>query len=371
MQERFMSFDRGTVYEANGMQYDGSMQGAELVGAVIEEPVYYFIYNVDNYYHFIYDTLPYLYTYLNLSTRPKLLMQYSAPGKSRFIRFVTETLALLGITESDIIIHRPGNLYRSVTIQSSMTHGGFSNEPPCVECFAVYKRLVEAAEHAVPDSEITPRRIYISRRTHLHGDFSNIGTNYTQRRKMMSEDLLVTELERRGFVEVFCENMTMADKIVMFARAEYVVGAIGGGMCNLLFSGASGTATGTTTKSLVLLSPCFMEINSRFRFSMDHTQIKYCHDYRLITLCDHTPPIARYMRVQVIISGIYGEIEDMVGTEVKVKLASSTAVSVSTDAATEVLFNLTQLRILDGGLNSPWDIDVTAALRLLDETLTS
>ena len=33
---------------------------------IINENVFFFIYNFDNYYHFLYDTLPYLYTYFEL-----------------------------------------------------------------------------------------------------------------------------------------------------------------------------------------------------------------------------------------------------------------------------------------------------------------
>ena len=32
----------------------------------VETPVFFFIYNVENYYHFIYDTLPYLYYYFEV-----------------------------------------------------------------------------------------------------------------------------------------------------------------------------------------------------------------------------------------------------------------------------------------------------------------
>lgn len=368
MQEQFMSFGRGTIYEANGMSCSDDLyveNNTQLT--VINDPVYYFIYNFDNYYHFIYDALPYLYSYLllPLENRPKLLMQYSAPGKTGFNRFVVETLEQLGVKKEDIIVHTPGNLYKNVTIQSSMTHGGHSNEPPCNECYYVYNKLVESAIiGACSQFANSPKRIYISRRTHLHGDFSNIGTDYTQRRKMISEDELVDKLTSKfGFVEVFGENMTMTEKILTFANAEYVVGAIGGGMCNLLFSRKS-------TKSLVLLSPCFMEINTRFKYSMDHTDIKYCDDYWLIKLNQHDA-LAKYMRVQVVETGVYGEIEDVIDGKIKVKLASSSAVSVSASSVDQTceLFDHEQLRILDGGLNSPWDINVDSAIKIVAVSL--
>ena len=45
----------------------------------VNDPVFFFIYNTDNYYHFIYDTLPYLITYNHLKSdisNLKLLMNY-------------------------------------------------------------------------------------------------------------------------------------------------------------------------------------------------------------------------------------------------------------------------------------------------------
>ena len=63
-------------------------------------PVFYFIYNTDNYYHFVYDTLPYLISYLNLKDKIsdlKLIMNYSNSTMNEFYKFVSEFLDLLGI----------------------------------------------------------------------------------------------------------------------------------------------------------------------------------------------------------------------------------------------------------------------------------
>ena len=48
-----------------------------------------------------------------------------------------------------------------------------------------------------------PKLVYISRRTWINKDKSNIGTDYTNRRKMMNEDLLVEELTKLGFYRNF------------------------------------------------------------------------------------------------------------------------------------------------------------------------
>ena len=68
---------------------------------VINIPVFYFVYNTDNYYHFIYDTLPYLITFNHLrSNIPnlKLLMNYPNKSMDNFYLFVKEFLEILDIT---------------------------------------------------------------------------------------------------------------------------------------------------------------------------------------------------------------------------------------------------------------------------------
>ena len=57
--EMFMSLGRGTVYEET-MHYEGDIKNSHFM---YNTDVYYFVYNMANYYHFIYDTLPYLYSY--------------------------------------------------------------------------------------------------------------------------------------------------------------------------------------------------------------------------------------------------------------------------------------------------------------------
>ena len=57
--ERFMSLDRGTVYESN-MEWKCINKN---INKIETTPVFYFVYNCANYFHWIYDTVPYLYSY--------------------------------------------------------------------------------------------------------------------------------------------------------------------------------------------------------------------------------------------------------------------------------------------------------------------
>lgn len=67
------------------------------------------------------------------------------------------------------------------------------------------------------------KRIYISR--------SKRGL-----RSILNEDLLMEFLSQYGFKKFCLETMSMAEKIELFYDAEYVIGAYGAGMANLVFS---------------------------------------------------------------------------------------------------------------------------------------
>lgn len=55
-------------------------------------------------------------------------------------------------------------------------------------------------------------------------------------RSILNEDLLMEFLSQYGFKKFCLETMSMADKIELFYDAEYVIGAYGAGMANLIFS---------------------------------------------------------------------------------------------------------------------------------------
>ena len=64
IKESFMSLNKDHTYDTN-LKYN-FVKPEHLYDNFIDCDLFYFIYNVDNYYHFIYDTLPYLYGYLHL-----------------------------------------------------------------------------------------------------------------------------------------------------------------------------------------------------------------------------------------------------------------------------------------------------------------
>lgn len=312
-----------------------------LPSEVYTDPVFFFIYNTNNYYHFLYDTLPYLITYFHLKKDIPNLKVLMKPIR---YKFVTEFLELLGITE---ITYLEEVVYDTVYVSDSYTHGGLSEKPPRREIYDLYTKLASSIPSGYPSP--FPRKIYISRRSFLHNDISNMGTNYTTRRKMVNEDELVEKLVSLDYTEVFTECMSTRDKITMFSNATHVVGLIGGGMANLLFSPPN-------VKSYVIVSPYFLDINHRFIYSMNHTDIIYINDAEVY---GKKNGFSLYMRVRTD-DGEMGEIENIDEAKVTAKVKLNTdGVGWDLDGSYDVReYLLSHLTKLDEGLNSPFYVNL-------------
>ena len=319
------------------------------VKETLSDPVFFLIYNTDNYYHFVYDTLPYLISYNHLKKNIpnlKLLMNYPNYESNNFYTFVLEFLDILGIKNEDIILARPDVQYDNVYVSSSYTHGHNSNLPPRKEIYEFYKNIVKIVDSKNLEHKEYPKKIYVSRRTWIHNDLSNIGTNYTSKRKLTNEDELVDILIENGYTEVFTERLSTVEKIKMFSNAENVVGAIGGGLCNVLFC--------DNTILLALISPTFLDVNERFLYSFSNVDTKLFKDSEHFD----TGYWKRYMRVKTN-TGIIGEIEDVLYDKLRIIYTDkkiegwNSQLDLNSD-----LFNMDDCVKLDNGLNSPWTINI-------------
>lgn len=310
--------------------------------------MFFFVYNTDNYFHFMYDTLPYLITYNDvLKTDPnmKLLMNYPNPNKLDHYKFVIEMLEILGIKNDKIRLINNTTLYESIILSTSYTHDFDSNLPPRIEVYDFFKEIVNKFKYSAYAVNL-PKKIYVSRRTWLHGDLSNIGTNYTSRRKMMNEDALVEFLVSKGYTEVFTENMSSEEKIVMFANAEKVIGAIGGGLCNVLF--------GNKNCDLIsIVSPGFIEVNERFKYSFNNVNT---------TLFDkvssfETTDLKTNMRVKV--GSVVGEITNIDNDDITIAYSDTTIAGWNNDVEyKKKKVKAQDCEKLDNGLNSPWVVNL-------------
>jgi hypothetical protein len=315
-----------------------------------KEPVFFFIYNTDNYYHFVYDTLPYLITYNHLKNKInnlKLLMNYPNYESTKLYPFVKEFLEILNIKDDDIIIAKDDVLYESVYISSSFTHGIDSELPPRKEVYDFYKKIVDSVNSKFNDSKKYPSKIYISRRSWIHNDMSNIGTNYTSKRKLVNEDELVDLLISNGYEEVFTENLSTIEKIQMFSKAEIVIGAIGGGLCNVLFSNEN-------TNLIALVSPTFLDVNSRFMYSFSKVKTKLFNETSHLDKGEWK----RYMRVKTN-TGIVGEVEEIIDDKLLIIYTDKNIAGWNSQLnLNKILFDMNECKKLDNGLNSPWFIDI-------------
>ena len=307
LKERFMSLGRGTVYEKD-MNADVKIKK---LSHIYKLPVFYFIYNSANYFHFLYDTLPYLVNFFYLKKKnPKIKLLVSPPIKEKkFYKFVLESLKLLKINTNDLIYASDKVLYRQLYIGSSLTHDGLSNYPPHKKIYKIINILKSKSTKIENNFD----RIYISRRTWLNPKSKNIGTDYTTRRKFVNEDEVYNLFKKRGFKEIFCENLSMIQKINLFKSAKFIAGPIGGGMANVIFSSKK-------AKVISINSPGFFDVNFRFKYCMEHANVFHFN---------HTKFVKKN----------------------KSFISNNRALSIS------------------GGLNSPWQADINKLERFLDKII--
>lgn len=341
--EKTMSLNCGSVYEKNNMLF--RLDPGVIINKIYTDSLFFFIYNTDNYFHFLYDTLSYLISYIELKKNIptlKILMQYPNEEKNTMYPFVLELLELLDINSNDIEIISKTTMYKTIYVSTSYTHDINSNAPPRKEIYDFYQQIANIVRIKYPKIE-TPAKLYISRRTHLHNDFSNIGTNYTTRRRLINENELVCALSKNGFVEIFTEKLSTIQKIQYFMNATDVVGSIGGGISNVLFSPSD-------TKLEAIISPTFLDVNARFKYSLDCVNV----EYNFNTKHFETHKFKLFMRVKY--GNIIGEIE---------KIYDNTLLISYSEDGTNVGWNssckyaqievcMSKVEKLDNGLNSCW-----------------
>jgi len=317
-----------------------------------DSPVFFFGYNVENYYHFLYDTLPYLISYFKLKEKEpdlKLLMGYPNAHKKEHYKFVREFLELAGVQPADIIQMEHNCAYARLYLSTSYTHAGKSNLPPRAEVYKLYEKMAQRSRQYQKDP--APRKIYISRRTWMHNDFSNIGTNYTTRRSLVNETDLVDYLAGEGYTEVFTENLSTVEKINMFNRATHIVGALGGGIANALFATPD-------TKVTAIESPGFLEVNKRFLYALGRVDLDIFRE----TSHSESGDFLKYMRVK---SGdIIGEIADISGDSITISYTDDFVAGWNNDGEYKhTIVKGDDCVKLDSGLNSAWQVDMESFRR--------
>jgi capsular polysaccharide biosynthesis protein len=274
-------------------------------------------------------------------------MQYPNEQKKEMYPFVLEFLEILNITHSDVVLIDEYTEYKDIYISTSYTHDIDSNLPPRSEIYDFYQDLVKVVNEKYDKTKLyMPKKIYVSRRTWLHNDFSNIGTNYTTRRRLVNEDELVEKLKNEGYEEIFTEKLNTIDKILYFSNATHVIGAIGGGISNVLFSPK-------ITKLETIVSPTFLDVNKRFKYSLDCVDVYYNFNTEHIEQTE----FKTYMRVKTKEGNIVGEIEKIYDNKLLVSYTDGSNTGWNAqNAYNQIELNMKDVEKLDNGLNSPWVI---------------
>lgn len=169
----------------------------------------------NRYYHWMLEVLPRLDLLRRAGHALEWIDHFVVTAlRHPFQRETLERFGILGnrIVESDEWQHLR---FERMILPSLVGAPGFSS-PRSV----AFLRAEFAAERARPSGG--PRRIHVSRRR-------------SRNRRIVNADELRPVLEARGVVEVFPEEMTVAEQVSLFAGAELVVAPHGGGLTNIVF----------------------------------------------------------------------------------------------------------------------------------------
>lgn len=305
----------------------------------IDYPVYFFGYNLNNYFHFIFDALPHLYFFKKSKAKKILLFSKDPP------RYFWEALNLLGLNQDDVIYHDQCNSYSDVFVCSPMSYGCDFDDPPPHQEF-IYNFYDSFIDHCDDSTQL--RSIYISRRSWVHNQYNNIGTDYTSKRKLVNENDVVSLLKSLGYVEVFTELLTINEVICMFRSAKNICSPLGGGLTNLIFGSEN-------LRNLnIIHHPTKYQGNPRFKYCFRNCSL---NDIDCSSFVDKNIP-TRYTRVSY--NGILGEVTNNDGFNLKVSLQASKNFSFNDGAhGKKIVGKISDFEILDKGVNSPWEVNLS------------
>ena len=212
---------------------------------------YFYLYTIPlvNYYHLLLDGVGCLTRYFELrKTIPNLkLLVNSGPrpkgGVKKHPPFVEELLQLLDIEYEFTNEHTAyENLYFGDT--QGQDKNGRRIRPSAVQ-YKLLQQCIETARVKAQAPEYD--KIYLSRRAHanpLNNRKDVIGEDNTVKRGLTNEDEVVDILSKLGYTEVFGENYTLAEKIVLFNSMKKYISTAGAGVANILWTMPNSVSVG-------------------------------------------------------------------------------------------------------------------------------
>ena len=213
-------------------------------------PIYYWYTDpLFNYYHLILDGLGQLSHYFDLKREIpdlKLFLNQSPKAKSGCAThppFVTE---LLDLFEIDYEFTDENIQYDTVYFGDTLNQDARGKRvTPADRQYQLLHELINRAKNtaSAPQHE----RVYLSRRASANPMLNRkdvIGEDNTVKRGLVNEDEVVEILSGLGYTEVFGENYTLAEKIVLFNGMKKYISAAGAGVTNILWTMPNSVSVG-------------------------------------------------------------------------------------------------------------------------------
>ena len=213
-------------------------------------PIYYWYTDpLFNYYHLILDGLGQLSHYFDLKREIpdlKLFLNQSPKPKSGCAThppFVTELLDLFDIeyefTDENIMYD---TVYFGDTLNQD--HKG-TRQTPADRQYELIAQLIEISKQRATAPQHDA--VYLSRRAHanpMNNRKDVIGEDNTVKRGLTNEDDVVEVLQNLGYTEVFGENYSLAEKIVLFNGMKKYISTAGAGVTNILWTMPNAVSVG-------------------------------------------------------------------------------------------------------------------------------
>ena len=204
---------------------------------------YWYTGPLTNYYHTLLDGVGCLTHYFRLlKTRPNLrfiLNRTPRPkgGVTQHPPFVTELLELLDIPYE---FTRDDAVYERVYIGVPLGINAKGRHRPPLAQYDLLRECIRVAKMRAPAApSLSEGKVYISRRSHanpLRDRKATLGEDNTTKRGLTNEDSVVEILTQLGYDEIFGENYTLAEKIVIFNSMRKYISTAGAGVANMLWT---------------------------------------------------------------------------------------------------------------------------------------
>jgi hypothetical protein len=199
----------------------------EIESSAIDESVGLFFFHGASGYghaHFLIQTLGKIQIFKKAGIRPdKLLVQPTIK------KYQKEMLEALGYPESDLLIRDPKEAMKFRELYATYTSNVM------VPDLTVYDDIAARIE----PSGNYPEKIYVSR-----GDKPFI-------RRFLNEDRIIETVQELGFEVIIPSKLTLEEEVNIFRQAKIVIGPLGGGIYNTVFSPPDTTV-------IALSDPCYM-----------------------------------------------------------------------------------------------------------------